>query len=575
MVEAAFAALVVALAVIEAVAGLGAPFRGAAVALTALVAAAAGWRVWRAAAGTRRRPRWRDLWPPALILAWPAAMWLRLVALAWRRPVYDWDGLYYHLPALQGWVQAGRVAWLENVPDIPYANGYPGGVEVLSLVIHQLTGSSAFVDGTNLLLWPVGALGLVVIARRLGTTGLWRWLPAALAAGVPIVVVHSTTCYTDVGFAAAVIAALAAMILFAFAPDLPLRLRAPLLGAALGLMLATKGTGAPFMAIIGGAALVAAIVTTARRRWRLLPAVAVVVIVATLAGGSWYVRNQRHTGNPLFPIAVQVGPWTLAEGWRPVDLVDPNLPAWLTDLPRPLRPLRCWVEPSTPVREADAATGLGWLWVGAGLPAALWAAVWAAARRRGGAATLLVGVGLLLIVVHPAAWWSRQTVWLHAIGLPCLALAFARAPRRLAIAGALACAVVAVWEGESALAGERARGGEVTTTWDYYFPSIPGAPGFDRALAAPVIARSDWSRVGALVGGALCLPLEARRIVHVPASADSAAVAGLRAAGVTWVIWDRLAAGEPPAALLDAADERHRHTPAEDLDLEALRLEAR
>jgi len=42
----------------------------------------------------------------AAAVAWTAALWVRLWALAFRRAPYDWDGLYYHLPAMQEWVTA-------------------------------------------------------------------------------------------------------------------------------------------------------------------------------------------------------------------------------------------------------------------------------------------------------------------------------------------------------------------------------------------------------------------------------------------------------------------------------------
>jgi hypothetical protein len=564
MVEAAFAAAVVALAVIEAVAGLGAPLTPVVVCLTLVLAAAAAWRI-AASFAVRRGTR---VWPVVLAVAWSSSVWLRLAFLAWCRPVYDWDGLYYHLPALQGWVQAGRVAWLDDLPDLPWANGYPGGMEVLSFVVHRLTGSSAFVDGSNLLLWPLGALGLVVLAGRLGVRGPWRWLPVALGAGVPTLVVQSCTCYTDVGFAAAVTAALAAALLYVFADDLGRATRVVVLGAALGLMLATKGTGAPFAAIIG---LIAVGAASARARWRLAVAGVAVVAIALVVGGSWYARNYRHTGNPLFPIVLRLGPWELAPGWNPADLVDPNLPPWLADVPPVLRPWRCWVEPGTPVAHTDPTAGLGWLWIAGGVPAALWVI----GRRPGAPALLLVATGTVLLLVHPAPWWSRQTLWLHAIGLPCLALALGSLPRAPAIGLTLAFALTAIWEGESALAGEWSRGwtGDAyVSTWDDHFPSVPTAPGLDRAVAAPVIARSEWSRAGTLLGGILCLPLEARRIHYVTATADSAEVARLRDAGVTWVLWDRVGAGEPPAALIAAASERFRHAPEPGLDLEALHL---
>ena len=414
-----------------------------------MLAAAAAWRV-AASFAVRRGAR---VWPVVLAVAWSSSVWLRLVVLAWRRPVYDWDGLYYHLPALQGWVQAGRVAWLDNVPDLPWANGYPGGMEVLSFVVHRLTGSSAFVDGSNLLLWPLGALGLVVLAGRLGARGPWRWLPAALGAGVPTLVVQSCTCYTDVGFAAAVTAALAAALLFVFADDLRRATRVVVLGAALGLVLATKGTGAPFAAIIGLAAVGAA---AARARWRLAVA-GVAVADHRPAGRRILVRAQRpphgQPGVPDRPARWGRGNSRRA-GIRPTWSIPTCRRGSWTCRRSCGRCAAGW-SPGRRPAHTDPTAGLGWLWIAGGVPAALWVL----GRRPGAPALLLVAMGALLLLVHPAPWWSRQTLWLHAIGLPCLALALGRMPRRSRpSASTLAFAAVAIWEGESALAGEWARG---------------------------------------------------------------------------------------------------------------------
>ena len=39
----------------------------------------------------------------AVALVWFVMTWLALAWLTWLRPVFDWDGLYYHVPAIHGW----------------------------------------------------------------------------------------------------------------------------------------------------------------------------------------------------------------------------------------------------------------------------------------------------------------------------------------------------------------------------------------------------------------------------------------------------------------------------------------
>jgi len=529
------------------------------------------------------------------LLAWSISVWLRLLVLAWRRPPYDWDGLYYHLPALQGWVQAGRVTWLEHLPDIPFANGYPMGVETLGFLIHRITGSSRLVDGGNLVFWPLAALALAVLAGRLGLRGPWRWLPAGLLAGAPVLVGQSATCYVDPAFAASVMASFAAAVVFAQdACRRPVR-SGLLLGACLGLMLGTKGLGAPFLLVTLPVTVLARLLAGGPSRWRRPLAGGLAALAAALAvGGYWYVRNAIHTGNPLFPVELRLGERLLAEGWDMKGLLSANMPGWLADLPRAARPLVSWLQPEAPVTGYAPTSGLGYLWPAGGLPAALWM-LWRA-RRRGApwrAAGLTLGVlALLLFVVQPAPWWGRFTLWLHGLGLPCLALAAAAAAglawrqgapaagRALAAALLvvyLALAGVAVWEGETALAhaereGRLPDGMRYLSSRDYVFPDMAGAPGWDACLAAPRVARSDWSRLGTLLGGVLALPLDARTLSHVTRWPDENTLARLADEGVEWVVWDRLGAGDAPPILLEAARETYRFAPAPDVDFTLLRL---
>ncbi|MBN2171748.1 MAG: hypothetical protein JW819_10570 [Candidatus Krumholzibacteriota bacterium] len=534
------------------------------------------------------------------LLAWSGSVWMRLLVLALRRPPYDWDGLYYHLPALQGWVQAGRVTWLDQLPDLPFANGYPMAVETLGFLVHALTGSSRLVDGGNLLFWPLAALALAVLAGRLGLGGPWRWLPAGLLAGVPVLVGQSGTCYVDPAFSAAVMASFAAAALFSRDAGRHPVSRGLLLGACLGLMLGTKGLGAPFLLVTLPVAVLARLLAGGLSAWRRPLVGGLVALAAALAVGVyWYARNMIHTGNPLFPVELRLGERLLAAGYDMKGLLAANMPDWLASLPRAARPLVSWLQPDAPVTGYAPTSGLGYLWLAGGLPAALWA-LWRS-RRRGGApwrpAALLLGVMvLLLFLIQPAPWWGRFTVWLHGLGLPCLALAAAAAAGRarrpsstttawagralasLLLVVYLGLAGVAVWEGETALAHAVREGrapvpgGAYLSSRDYVFPDMRGAPGWDDCLSARRVARSDWSRLGTLLGGVLAMPLDARELSHLTRWPDANTLARLADEGVEWVVWDRLGAGETPPILVEAARERHRFAPAPDVDFTILRL---
>ena len=96
-------------------------------------------------------------WPGRIVLFTGAtafvSIWAHQAWVAWRRPVYDWDGLYYHLPAVHGWLRAGRIAWLEG-HDIPFVNGYPMAVETLGFW------------GVRVLGTPPSALHFVIMGLR-------------------------------------------------------------------------------------------------------------------------------------------------------------------------------------------------------------------------------------------------------------------------------------------------------------------------------------------------------------------------------------------------------------------------
>lgn len=571
---------------------------------------------------------WRALgW---LALAWLAWAFLQALVLAVLRPPLDWDGLYYHLPAINGWAVAGRVCWLDSAADLLWANGYPLGVEALGLLLHFAFGTSRLADAGNLAYWPLAALAVAALARRLGAGRPWTMLAAALISGAPVFVAQSVTCYSDPAFAACVMAALALAAALWAAPWPPPAGQVVLAGAALGLLAGVKSAGAPYALVLGLVLAAKLLVAAGRARseapghapsrlaasapaaarlpvvpWRASPwliaagRVGLLLLAAAVVGGYWYGRNVVHTGNPLFPIQVKLGTLILADGYDPARMLAANMPPWLASVPPFWRLPYAWLQTDAPIGGYAPTGGMGFVWLLGGVPAiaALW--VW---RRRWLSASarttlaLLTALTLFLLLIQPGNWWARFTVWLHALGLPAVAVVLAgvgregsrgptlRAGRALAFLWGAGLFGVAAWESQTALtmawrAGHRPEAPLVSELFqpaeEVFFAGLidsTGGRGPDGVLAAARLARSRWSRTGTLLGGVLSLPLGARDVALLPDAVDSALVARLSREGRAWVVWDAVAAGPVPAPLRAAAvaERSYRHLP--DTDFRFLRL---
>jgi hypothetical protein len=526
-------------------------------------------------------------------IAWAAWVWLQLWRLASLRPPYDWDGLYYHLPAIHEWVTAGRVSWIGHIPDIPFVN-FPMGVEVTSFFVHHLLQTSRWVNAGNLPYWPLAFLALVVIAKRIGVRGVWSWAAGALIVSAPVFVSQSVSCYIDPGFAATVMACIAASCVFVFDTK-ENRSRwwdASLLGLTVGLALGSKGTGLPFAIVVVVVSALGALWVWGSKRRLLVTRLGVVVAVSLLVGGYWYTRNAILAGNPIYPIQLSVGGKVLIEGWDHVQFTDANLPPWLVRYPGPSRMFVSWLQRDRPISGYAPVGGMGYVWLAGAVPAVLLLWLLTVGRRYPGPVRQFAFVTILvvcLLVAQPATWWARFTVWLHALGLPSIALVIYAAAsarrlwwRTLAVVVAAGVVATAVWESGATLALEWADGrtGEVTsarnatfmTSGEYMFPGMAEATGFRGFFEAGKIARSPWERYGTLLGGVLAMPLDQREIVVLPMHPTETDIQALASRAVEWVIWDALAAGPPPAVIRNASTESYQYNPTDHVDFHILRL---
>jgi len=592
-------ALIQAACVTSAILGISMSRGRAAVAVTVVLAlsTAFAWRFWQA---SERRPpeptppRGPGHWIAWMIaggaVCWAVSLWARLWVLAYQRASYDWDGLYYHIPAIHEWVLTGRVRWLDTYPDVPFVN-YPMGIEAHTFLMHQLFGVSQLVDACNLWYWPLAFFAVIVLAGRLGARGPWRWFAAALLAGAPVMVCQSVTSYTDPASASCVMAAVAASALLVFHEDGTPWWTALLWGASIGLVLGSKGTGVPMSAAI----VTAVVAGMALRHGKQglvgrLPVIAVGACVMLAVGGYWYARNAYHTGNPVYPVQVKFGARVLIEGYDSARFTTNNQPAWLMRFPAAIRGPVSWLQLDAPIQGYAPIGGLGYIWPVAGIPSILLVATWALRRRPGvdpAEVALAMGVVLGLLIVQPAMWWSRFIIWVHVLGLACLGLVLHRASvarltlvRPLAWACALAVVTLAAWESERTLAIEEARGrvesgrahAKYASAEQMLFPGLADTPGMREVFASTAIARSEWGRAGTLLGGILALPLGQRQIHLLPPHPREEELVRLESAGVRWVIWDAAARGDVPPILRQRAMEESTYAPSLNESFHILRL---
>jgi hypothetical protein len=424
--------------------------------------------------------------------------WLAATVICYRArsattvPDVSWTGTRTtsHHPAM---VPNRSVAWVEGPePSIlRFINGYPKAAEVLSLFLCTLF-HPALSHAFNLVYLPLGILGIASIAQALGAAR-----GAALAAGaafllVPINLGQSLTAYVDSAFGSAVIAWLAATVWLRHLDAKRLGIKALVLGCALGQVIGIKGTGLLLGAVgtlaLFGVQLAARPPTLSLRT--LLTWWLGVAVCALGVGGWWYVRNVAHGHSPIYPIGLSLAGVTLFPGYdayAPAGAfaVDGLIEHW----PAPAQIAFAWLQglrywPNSIVGFDMRLGGLGFLWVLACLPAVVALvrqrlrvrAPWRDELAREPLWLLLgiVGAGILLV---PCPWWSRFTIWVYGLGLPCLAAAQRLWTGRFARRWLAACVAIALLEA-----------GIVITRWQVQLigVAIGSARGAPRAPRVPI-----------------------------------------------------------------------------------------
>jgi hypothetical protein len=268
----------------RAMAQLGEDVRAAREALRALTRAPEGW----------------------LILAVASVALVRALRVAVSAPL-AWDDLTYHLVKAARFVQEGGVVAAPAPAPWSYYELYPPAGDILWAWAMLPLRREALVPVMSALIWAVAVLGTFSCAREYGARREDALLATSAVCAMPAVLTYVGTGYVDNTVLASFV--LAALFLTRLARGAPGR-EALLVGGALGVMLGSKLTTAPVMAM-GVLALGWTAWRAGGRAWRWLLLAGGVAAAVALPS---YVYAWIRFGSPVYPMPLTVAGRTLLHG---------------------------------------------------------------------------------------------------------------------------------------------------------------------------------------------------------------------------------------------------------------------
>jgi 4-amino-4-deoxy-L-arabinose transferase-like glycosyltransferase len=240
------------------------------------------------------------------------------------------DILNFHLPGVGRWLQTGSLWDIHNyVPDTAAGN-YPNNGDVLLLAAVLPWHSDFLSHLVPYLFYGLTGLSVYAVAAEAGAPRAAAASAACLVLAIPVVAVPAlVNSFPDV------------VMLFGFGTGLLFLLRhrrtgatsdLALAGLAFGISFGTKWYAVSAVAVAIGVWVVARLLE--RRRWRPVARDAVIVVgLILLAGGFWLVRNWAESGNPFFPVKVELLGVTIFDAPRDTfrEAIGYSLAHYLTD----------------------------------------------------------------------------------------------------------------------------------------------------------------------------------------------------------------------------------------------------
>lgn len=235
---------------------------------------------------------------------------LKILAQGLLHPRFFHDPMTYQLTFAAQWLQQAKITLVSTPfgdPSQAYAPSNPS-LYYLWLLLPLHTDHFALVGQ-----FPFALLGLAALAglaRLIEVPRPWHLLAPLFLLAAPMFREQSASAYSDLALASTFAAALFFFLRARYREPVP----SFLFGAmALGLMLGTKYNSLPLAALVLPVLLFGWLsLKRASSHW--LAVTGLSFLLALLAGGYWYGRNYRLTGNPVYPFRVDFFGVTLVTG---------------------------------------------------------------------------------------------------------------------------------------------------------------------------------------------------------------------------------------------------------------------
>ena len=218
-------------------------------------------------------------------------------------PALGVDPLNFHLPSIARWLQTGSIWQIDQFLPGQAQGNYPANGNLFQLAAILPWLGDFLIRFVNLPLIAIAGLALVVAGRELGASLSTAALTAATALAIPASTLYVVNTVTPDPFMVAT-----------FAAGLAFLVRHARTAAVSDLVLAGIGLGLAFGSRWYGVSCVVALLVAwlvcrlaGERDWRSVIAdFGRLAGVVALGGGFWLIRNWIESGNPLFPVEVDL-----------------------------------------------------------------------------------------------------------------------------------------------------------------------------------------------------------------------------------------------------------------------------
>ncbi len=333
-----------------------------------------------------------------------------------------WDTLSYHLPVAVRWLQEqtlqmpGSRAWEYSLPE---------NAEI-SMMIFLSSGIQSLATLCNWGVFLIAACAIYVIAFRMIRKILPALVTVLLFATLPLVQFQVFTGYVDLYGSSFILAGLAIFLSrLEPPPHIPSHnwygFVIGVTGCAWGIALGTKPIFYVY-AFIGALCVVPIIWAEQRHRRKFALMLVMLLFVSILLPSFfWFFRAAKTTGNPVYPLKVEMFGKTLLDGFRPEEI---------TPLGFDLHYVRStwewciypWIEYKSRDRSYRSGVWVGAFWTALVPPGCLYGLYLLAVRKRKD--YRLYGIFLLLLLCMYPLWWCvfRRMIrfGIPLFGLSCL-----------------------------------------------------------------------------------------------------------------------------------------------------------